>query len=259
MSFIFLWNMMFPQIIAHAKNGGATTETFKIRSYSSVTEALAGKEGLNTYLLKGLQYAGFVLVALGILVLIMSFQEQNFQNKSRASLMIAGGALMASVDAIITILMPKNEIKSGKAVTTKVLDILGVGMQWVGVILIAVGLIQGILAFQNLNQEEKANASKGLGVGIFLMFGSSITKKIGSLIGLSASALPKKMSKMIITDFIGIASTYIGLFLIAYGLIQFFISFKDEDSMSKTQAGMVISTGVGLAAAPAILTQILFK
>lgn len=197
----------------------------------------------NKVLTDPLSLAGAVVLALGVITLIMAFSEQNMQSKTKGSLMTVGGIVLICIKSIYDSFGIKQGVKSVKLLTN-VLSSIGKAMAFVGAILAIYALIQIILAYVNLNGEEKSNGLKALGTAIAFLCGSSIMKAIVTRYKNQSNG--KSYLKYAIKIVIGRPATYIGAGLLTYGLIQIIMGFKNEDPEAKHQGSMVTLAGIGL-------------
>ena len=219
----------------------------------TATEAVSS---LNDIFTNIVEYAGFVVIAIGIISIILAMAESNSQSKAKGSMMIGGGIIMVSFSTVLSSLNLGTDA-TAESVTKSALSIIGSGMTFVGVLLTAFSVFQFILSFINMSSEEKTNASKGLAVGIAFLSGSGIMKGITKIMNEDSSSQAKNLSKYIVNGVVGTAATYIGVGLLIYGTFSLVMSFKDEDMGSKAQAGILIGAGVALCAIKGIFKSVL--
>jgi Na+-transporting methylmalonyl-CoA/oxaloacetate decarboxylase gamma subunit len=202
--------------------------------------------GLNSSLISIGTYAGAIIVALGILKLILSMQDQNPASKATAAMMLGGGILILSFSTIITILGLDNmsSSTSPSEVTKNVLEVVGSGMTFVGAILVILAIFQIIMSFLNEQAEEKAAASKLLATGIAFLCGKNIMTSVYN-IALGSSTKGESIVKYIVNLLSSIA-VYIGAGLAIFGVYRLIMAFRDEDVNCKTQAAMMIGVSIVL-------------
>lgn len=225
---------------------------------SGNTTATDAVSSLNDTFTNIIMYAGFIVIAIGIISIIMAMAESNSQSKAKGSLMIGGGIVFVSFSAVLDQLS-LGETATAESVTKSSLSIIGSGMTFVGAILAAYSIVQFIMSFINLSSEEKSNASKGLAVAIAFLSGSAIMSGITEIMEDGSASKSSALTKYIINDIIGSATTYIGAGILIYAIFSLITAFKDEDISSKYQAGVLIGVGIALCSIKAIFGHVIFK
>lgn len=193
------------------------------------------------------QVAGTIVIALGIINIIMAFADQNMQSKTRGALLLAGGIALMAIKIITKAVSDAYDPDDSTAAAKEVLTQIGTLMQYVGVILLAFGIIQCILAYINMASEEKANGLKGLVMGISFLGGSVLMNGVKTLLKLrNDPSIGNATAGYVVKYVIGRPASYIGIGLAAYGIIQIIIGFKDEDAGAKHQGAMTLVPGIAL-------------
>lgn len=235
---------MMPTTVVYADND-ETDETLQPQATTS-SDTVSYINKFNGYISKALAVAGGIVIALGIMTLIMAFSEQSLQSKTRGSLMVAGGIVLIVIQNVYN----SFGIKKGASATkilNNMLDTIGTAMTYVGAILSAFAIIQILMAYINMNSEEKTNGLKALATAIAFICGSSIMKGVKKIYSFRKKSNLAKYTVGYVTRYIiGRPATYIGVGLLVYGLIQLIMGFKNEDAESKHQGSMVIIAGIAL-------------
>lgn len=212
---------------------------------------------LNDILATVLQTGGAIVVALGIIVIIQAFSEQNMQSKTRGSLLIGGGIFLLALDKVIDAF--STAAKTGSdSLAKSVLVNIGKLMQYAGIVIAALGVIQVIMSFMNTNPEEKASGMKSLAMGLAFLAGNSIMSGCALLVNNKASKdIGSQAVGFVVKYVIARPVSYIGVGLMAFGVIQIIMGFKDEDANSKHQGTMMLVTGLALVTILGALNGIL--
>lgn len=202
------------------------------------------------------QIAGAIIIALGIINLIMAFADQNMQSKTRGALMLSGGIALISIKIITKAISDAYDPKDSASVVKEVLDQIGVLMTYVGAVLAAYAIIQCILAYMNSSAEEKSNGLKGLAMAAAFLAGGTLMKGVKSLLAIKGkSYVGVAAVGYVVKYIIGRPAMYVGAGLIAYGLIQIIMGFKDEDANSKHQGSIMLIAGIALVSFLAIFNS----
>ena len=215
---------------------------------------VASVNELNTYFTNAISYAGYIVVALGIISLILAFAESSMNSKARGSMLVAGGAIMVSFAAVMDKLRSGTD-STGASVAKKTLTMIGTGMTLVGGILLAYSVIQYIMAFIHSTADESANASKGLAVGIAFSCGGGIMKGLKGILA-SNSHGTTRIVKYVVYQVIANAATYVGVGMILYGIINYLLAYRDENVESKMKASIYFAIGLGLTSARVIIHSV---
>ena len=215
---------------------------------------VASVNELNTYFTNAISYAGYIVVALGIISLILAFAESSMNSKARGSMLVAGGAIMVSFAAVMDKLRIGTD-STGASVAKKTLTMIGTGMTLVGGILLAYSVIQYIMAFIHSTADESANASKGLAVGIAFSCGGGIMKGLKGILA-SNSHGTTRIVKYVVYQVIANAATYVGVGMILYGIINYLLAYRDENVESKMKASIYFAIGLGLTSARIIIHSV---
>lgn len=203
---------------------------------------------LNETLGKVLQVAGAVVVALGIVILITAFSEQNMQSKTRGAMMVGGGIFLLAINSVMAVISAGYESDKENGAAKAVLGQIGVALGYAGIVIAAFGIVQIILAFKDSSAEEKSNGLKSLATGIAFLSGKQIMTGVSYLITIKGqSDVGKAAAGYVIKFIIARPITYVGIGLAIFGVIQIIMGFKDEDAQAKHQGGMILITGIALA------------
>ena len=202
-----------------------------------------------------LQVGGVVVVALGIIIILTAFSEQNMQSKMRGAMMIGGGAFLMAIKGVMSVISAGYNDDKKYGAAKAVLGQIGIAMRYVGAIVTVFGLIQVIIAFKDNSSEEKASGTKSLATGIAFLAGNAIMDGVKSLLTTSSSKQGAAALGFVVKYIIARPVKYIGVALVVFGLIQLFTGFKDEDASSKHQGSMLTITGIALVAILSIITS----
>lgn len=215
---------------------------------------VASVNELNTYFTTAISYAGYIVVALGIISLILAFAENSMNSKAKGSMLVAGGAIMVSFAAVMEKLQIGTD-STGASVAKKTLTMIGTGMTLVGAILLAYSVIQYIMAFIHSTADESANASKGLAVGIAFSCGGGIMKGLKTILT-SNNHGTARIVKYVVYQVIANAATYVGVGMILYGAVTYLLAYRDENVESKFKASICFAVGLGLSSARVIIHKV---
>lgn len=215
---------------------------------------VAAVNKFNEYLLDAVSYAGYIVVALGIITLIIAFAEQNMSSKAKGSMLVAGGAIIISFAAVMENLKIGTDT-TGKSITEKSLTMIGTGMTLVGAILLAYSVIQYIMAFIHSTPDESANSSKGLAVGVAFSAGGGIMKGLKTILT-SNNSSTATIVKYVVYEVIAKAATYVGVGMLLYGVVTYLLAFRDESAEGKMKSSICFAVGLGLTSATVIINKV---
>lgn len=216
--------------------------------------------GINEVLFDVGTYAGAILIALAVIKIILSMQDQNPNAKAQASIMLGMGIIAISFSAIMKgFNITANT--SAAQVAQGALDIIGKAMTFIGVMLVALSIYQFIMSFLNEQSEEKVAASRLLGTGIAFMAGSAIVTQIAGIVinnkGTNTNVIANTLVRAIFT-IIGNTASYIGAGLFIYGIFHLITAFRNEEIESKMRAGVTIGVAIALMGFNGIIKIIFF-
>ena len=229
-------------------------------------DAITEINNLNKILFNISQYAGAVVIAIAVVQIIMSLQEQNPAMKTRGSLLLGLGIVLISVEPVVTTLglldtTTLTGTDGAKKLALNVIDVFGRGLTYTGVVLAAIAIIQLIIALSNEDAREKMEGSKLLAIGIALLSAPAIINPIAELaVGDKSAWGGLSTGEAIIVTIlrtIGKVTTYIGAGLLIFGIYHFALAIKEADGQTKAKAALQIGIGIALISIRIILNTIL--
>ncbi len=207
--------------------------------------AVANIENFNSMLLDLLLYAGAIIIAIGVMKLIISIQQQDSSSKLQASMLFALGITFTATNAIVNYLNIKDTIgqNNGTQIVVKRLTtVMAKGLQVTAIILLVFGFSQLIMSFVNQDSNQKAEASKLLGVSVAFWSSKTILNNI-----VEAAMAPSGKGSVIkaVLSIVATIAQFTGAVILGFGLFHLVFALKDHDS-SQYQSS-IIATGAGAA------------
>lgn len=218
-------------------------------------DGTAAVQELNNDILKIAAYAGAVIIAIGITQILIAFHEQNPAAKTRAAITTGLGILFLLSSTVLTALGLTNT--SGiteQSVAENALEILGIGFQYSGIMLVAIAVVQLVIAMANEDAREKADGTKTLAVGIALYSASALINHIKTDL---FSATPS--GETIVSKILGIITffgRYVGIGFAGIGIFHLALAMKDGDGSAKAKSALFVASGAALFALKPLLDKL---
>ena len=209
---------------------------------------------LNDILTGAGKAVGAIICVVGVVKLVMSLADQNAVGKQQASLLIGVGSVFASISLIVKeldIAGAAGSTNGANAIGASVINILGAMVSWAGAVLAVVGVFMLIMSLVQEQPEQKAEATKFLGVSIGLISISNMTR----MFAINMTAVTAERARLIVVTYITKISTWVGGFMVLMAVWHFVMSIREEDSREKTIAIRFAMAGIALIAMKAVLSS----
>lgn len=209
----------------------------------------------NKFLMSLLRIAGIVVIVLGVIKLIMSLTDHAPMSKLNSTTMISLGLVMVGGSTVLDALTSLSSTASEKERVQPILDMIGEGFLWPGIILAAIGVFKCVLSIMNERPEEKVEGGKMAFIGAILASSSVAITAISDFVfaGTDSTTTATNIGNYIINDIIVPVAMLIGGVIVAFGLFNFAQSFKDEDSSGKSRASIQLVVGLLMVSAGTVV------
>ena len=225
----------------------------KVGEYSTPS-GVSGVTTLNN-IMTGLGTAiGVIVCIVGLIKLIMALADQNAASKETSSLMIGVGIFFVSLSQIIKILDIENSAKTangGLAIAEKIIKMLGNMVTWAGAVLGVVSIVMLVMSIASEQADQKAEATKLMGVAIGMLSITSIT----SSISLTGTAYDGASIIKLVIGFVANIATYIGGGMAILAVWHFVHGIREEDPKEKYVAIRFAMAAIGLLSITGVLAS----
>ncbi len=188
---------------------------------------------------------GIIICVVALVKLVLSLADQNSVSKQQASLLLGVGLFFVALSSVVKALdLDHLGSKTAGAMAASILEIIGNLLTWAGGAVTMLAVIMLIMSIVNESAEQKADATRFIGVGIGLI---SINIPIAAI---GAKVADKSVSLTFILNtivyFVASLGSYIGGGFIILGIYHLILSIKNEDGKEKDSAIRLFIAGIAL-------------
>ena len=207
-------------------------------------------DSLNKILTSAGSAVGTIICVVGLVKLVLSLADQNAVSKQQSSMLIGVCIFFVSMSQIVAQLNITGT-KSANQMGATIINILGSMLTWGGSMLLVVAVIMLVLSIASEQADQKADASKLIGVGIGLLSISSAAKGFAGAIGSNSPTILRNLAVRFIIN----TTTYIGAGLMIMGIWHVVNAIREEDARERGTAVRFIMAAIGLIAIRPVLSM----
>lgn len=244
------------------ETGNATSSTYSNNPYADAgakSRLQSETSALTNFIMIFVRMAGIIVIAVGVIKLIMAFNEHMPMGKMQSMNIISLGIVLLSVSFTMTSIVTifSGSSSTGTDMTTDklepILDVLKAGFFIVGIILAMYGVIKIAASFQSERVEEKLEGGRMVAIAAALVSVGYIVDGIATAALGSPDTADTEVFKFIIKDIAVPITVIMAVPLLLASVLNFAEAYREDNPAAKTRAIPQFISGILMVSIGTIL------